>query len=305
VLATAAYVLRLARHLRRLDPDLVHANSLKAGVYGVLAGRLAGVPVIWHLRDRLAEDYLPKPAVWGVRRLMALAIGVVANSEATARTVGGRSVDLDVIRSVIPEVAERPHGAWAERSGPMTFGMVGRIAPWKGQDVFLRAFARAFADGDERAVIVGSAMFGETDFETSLAELARTLGLADRVELRGFREDVGRELADFDVLVHASITPEPFGQVVIEGMAAGLPVIASEGGGPSEIIEHGRTGMLHPGGDVDALARLMCALRDSPGLRARIAAAGYLRAGDYSPSAVAAQLTEVYRRALSRRRRGR
>ena len=96
--------------------------------------------------------------------------------------------------------------------------MVGRIARWKGQHVFLEAFARAFRDGSETAALVGEAMFGEADeaYGVELREKARMLGIADRVDFRGFREDVWAELAGMDVVVHASITPEPFGQVIVD-----------------------------------------------------------------------------------------
>ena len=78
---SARYVMRLALRLRSLRPDLVHTNSLKAGVYGSVAGRLAGIPVIWHVRDHISEDYLPRPAVRLIRRMTRhLAVGVVANS---------------------------------------------------------------------------------------------------------------------------------------------------------------------------------------------------------------------------------
>src|SRR6185437_7970799 len=203
-LQTLLYTLRLARRLRRISPDLVHTNSLKAGVYGALAARLAGVPVVWHLRDRIAEDYLPRPATLALRRLVPrLAAGVVANSQATLDTLGG---GLAGRAWVIPDSVELspldPAGA-----PNVAFGMLGRIAPWKGQDLFLRAFAAAFPGGEERAVIVGAAMFGEEAYERSLPELARELGVAGRVEFRGFREDIWRELASLDVLVNASLIP--------------------------------------------------------------------------------------------------
>ena len=90
--------------------------------------------------------------------------------------------------------------------------MLGRIAPWKGQDLFLRAFAEAFPGGEESAVLIGSPMFGEQDYERSLHELVdRRSGLGERVRFRGFQEDVWPELAQLDVLVHASTIPEPFG----------------------------------------------------------------------------------------------
>ena len=148
--------------------------------------------------------------------------------------------------------------------------MVGRLAPWKGQNVFFQAFAKAFPDGEEVAVLVGSALFGEDKYERQLRELVCDLGIEERVEFRGFRSEVFEELSTVDALVHASIIPEPFGQVIVEGMAAGLPVIAVRAGGPAEILVDGETGLLYPSGDVDALASLLRRLADDVELRSRL-----------------------------------
>src|SRR5436305_1376693 len=123
-------------------------------------------------------------------------------------------------------------------------GMVGRLAPWKGQHVFLRAFAEAFPSGTTTASIVGAAMFGEHAYAEELRTLAEQLGIAERVEFRGFRNDVQAELERLDLFVHASTATAPFGPAVLEGMAAGLPVVAVRGGGPSEYIRHGEHGLL-------------------------------------------------------------
>ncbi|MBV9605253.1 MAG: glycosyltransferase, partial [Solirubrobacterales bacterium] len=296
---TAEYVMRLAVRLRALEPDLVHTNSLKAGVYGSLAGRLAGTPVIWHVRDRISDDYLPAPAVGLIRRMTRhLAVGVVANSHATLRTLAAPS-DPVVIYSVLPEVLSDVPVPPRRDAGPLTFGMVGRLAPWKGQDVFLRAFARAFAGGEERAVIVGGALFGENECERELHRLAAALGIGDRVEFRGHRPNVWDELSRIDVLVHASVTPEPFGQVILEGMAAGVPVIATRAGGPVEILEHDVTGILYEPGIVAELADSMLLMRD-PALRDRLSSAARGALAPYSPPVVAAQLEELYERVAVR-----
>jgi glycosyltransferase involved in cell wall biosynthesis len=178
--------------------------------------------------------------------------------------------------------------------------MIGRLAPWKGQDVFLRAFAQAFPDGRQRAVIVGDALFGEAEvaYGEGLRRLAEKLGVAHRVEFRGYREDIIREMRALDVLVHASITPEPFGQVVIEGMSAQLPVVASRGGGPEEIITHGVDGLLYSPGDVAALAQILAQLEAEPQLRAQLGGAGERRAQDYSPGSVAELIMGAYGLAL-------
>jgi glycosyltransferase involved in cell wall biosynthesis len=300
---TAAYVLRLAARLRQLRPDLVHTNSLKAGVYGSLAARLASIPVIWHVRDRIAEDYLPRPAVLLVRRMTRhLATAVVANSRSTMKTLAAPSNPV-VIYSVLPEVVTRVPLPDRPSVGPLTFGIVGRLAPWKGQDLFLRAFTQAFSGGDERAVVVGGALFGEDDYARGLAGLARSMRIAERVEFRGHRPDVWEELARLNVLVHASVTPEPFGQVILEGMAAGVPVIAPRAGGPAEILHHDQTGLLYEPTDRDGLAAAMQRMRD-PHLRDRLSTAARAALGPYSPPVVAAELQELYARVAAQRRLG-
>jgi glycosyltransferase involved in cell wall biosynthesis len=303
-LQTLAYVARLALRLRALRADLVHTNSLKAGVYGSVAARAAGVPVVWHVRDRITEDYIPRAAVRLARTLIRhLADGVVANSTATLETLP--AAVRGELSWVIPSPVEAPDWLQAtagDRPGSsraIRFGMLGRIAPWKGQDLFLRAFATAFPAGDERAVVVGAAMFGEEGFEHELHTLAARLGIAERVEFRGFREDVWPELASMDVLVHASVIPEPFGTVVLEGMAAGLAVIAADEGGPASMIADGKTGRLFRSGQLDSLVAAMRALRDDPDQRERLGTAARQAITDYRPDTVARQLEQVYECLLS------
>lgn len=293
---TVRYVVRLTRRLRTLQPDLVHTNSLKAGVYGTLAARLAGIPSIWHVRDRIDADYLPRPAVRLVRGLTRrLPARVIANSKATMATLQPAR-DSVVHDSVVPEVIEFPDAAPTRSPGALVVGIVGRITHWKGQHVFLEAFARAFPDGQQRAIVLGDAMFGseEQRYAGALRAQVEQLGVADRVGFRGFRDDVFAELAEIDVLVHASITPEPFGQVILEGMAAGVPVVATRGGGPSEILSDGVNGLLYPPGDVQELARLLAVLDSDQELRERLAAAGLERARDFAPSVVSAKLLAIY-----------
>jgi glycosyltransferase involved in cell wall biosynthesis len=183
--------------------------------------------------------------------------------------------------------------------------MVGRLAPWKGHHVFLEAFAKAFPDGEERAVIVGSAMFGEDAYATEVAAHIDRLGLVDRVELTGFVDDVHRVLVEASCLVHASVTPEPFGQVVVEGMAAGLPVIASDAGGPAEVVTDGVDGLLFPPGDSLELARLLNRLADSEELRSSLAAAGRRTATRYAAAGIAGEVESFYARVLRSTRRRR
>jgi glycosyltransferase involved in cell wall biosynthesis len=298
-LDSGAQVVRLARRFRRVRPDVVHTNSLKASLLGGLAARLARVPCVWHVRDHVDTDAMPRPAVTLVRALARrLPSAVIANSESTLATLhlpehGGP------LRRVVPDpvpddfFASRPDESRGE-TRDLVVGMVGRIAPWKGQGVFLDAFALAFPGDGVHARIVGDALFGEDDYRDDLRARAERLGIADQVEFRGFRTDVRAELADLDVLVHASVTAEPFGQVVVEGMAAGLAVVASDAGGPAEIIDSGHDGVLVPPGDRDALATALRELATDPDLRAQLGRHARTSAERYRTDVVVPRFTAIY-----------
>ena len=305
IIATARDVRTLAARLRELQPDLVHTNSLKMALLGGVAGRLARIPVLWHVRDRIAEDYLPRPAVRLVRAAArVLPSAIIANSASTRSTLGrGRGADVIASPVVYDLVESAPHRTRSDHDRPFCVTMVGRLSPWKGQDVFLDAFARAFPHDDTQAVIAGTAMFGEDAYADELLAQVRRLGIADRVHFAGFVDDVHELLADSDLLVHASVIPEPFGQVVLEGLAAGVPVLASDLGGPAEIITDGIDGILCPPGDVQALARTLHRLAGDPAERDRLATAGLLRAADFRPEVIAEQVERSYENLLRSRSR--
>jgi glycosyltransferase involved in cell wall biosynthesis len=293
-------VARLTRRFRRLRPDVVHANSLKACLAAGIAARLAGVPCVWHARDIVDVESYPRVAVWLVRRAARrLPRAVIANSTTTLAslrlpTEGAPS--RVVIPDPLPDEFFAPghEHRRAANAGPV-IGMVGRLAPWKGQHVFLEAFARAFPDGDARAHVVGDALFGEDEYRDALRARAVSLGIDDRVAFRGFRTDVRAELSMLDVLVHASVRPEPFGQVIVEGMATGLPVVASNAGGPTEIIHDGIDGFLVAPGDADALAAVLRRLALDPDRRRAIGEAARATATGYRASALVPRVQAIHR----------
>ncbi len=289
------YSLRLARRLRQLKPDLVHTNSLKSALYGGVAGRLSGTPVIWQIHDRVAPDYLGER---GTRIVQSAArwmpSSVIANSLVTLSSLG---VDGCVIPCPIAAGPAKPR----ESNRPFMVGIVGRIARWKGQHLFLEAFARAFPDGPEHAIVIGAPLFGsdEERYDAELRELAVNLGLDSRVTFTGFVTDIAAAIAQLDVLVHASVLPEPFGQVIVEGMAAGVSVVAAAAGGPLELVDDGVDGLLYPVGDVDALASALERLAADSGLRSRLGAAGQAKSRRFAPEVIADEMTAAYWDALS------
>ena len=130
---------------------------------------------------------------------------------------------------------------------PAIVGIVGRLSPTKGQDVFIRAAAKIAGRFPEvRFQIIGGALFQHDGFEAEVRALAVSLGLRN-VEFLGFCEDVPARMRALTILVHASPVPEPFGQVVVEALAAGeSPVVATNAGGIPEIVTDGDRGFSRP-----------------------------------------------------------
>jgi glycosyltransferase involved in cell wall biosynthesis len=304
------YAWRLARFLKARNADLLHTNSLKSDVIGGIAGRLARVPVIWHIRDRIAEDYLPKPAVSAFRWMCRiLPHYIITNSEATLKTldfdIEGRTavihsgVTKTYVRVVHDGVGdEAVPGLKPDHDSQKTplLGLVGRLSPWKGQHIFLEAAAEVRKHFPEaRFQIIGSAMFGEEEYEAKVRKLCETLGLSDCVEFTGYRKDVPALIGQLDILVHASTTGEPFGQVVVEGMVAGKPVVATNGGGVPEIVQDGVTGWLVPMGESAPMAEAILRLLQDPERAAQMGTAGRQRVlENFTIELTAQRVQEVY-----------
>lgn len=267
----AKYIRDLAQFLLRHNIDIVHSNSLKADLLAGFACQFTGTPLIWHVRDRIAEDYLPSGVTKVFRTLSRiLPTYLIANSQATADTLHWRSRKAYLMKrmSVIHDGTDLETfsgGGGVRTSAAPVIGIVGRISPWKGQDVFLRAAHRVRKTHPKaRFRIIGAALFGEAEFETSLRRLCAELQLNDAVEFTGFNDNVAQAIAEIDILVHASTYPEPFGQVIIEGMASSKPVIATSAGGVLEIVEHGRTGLLVEMGDSEQMATAIAEMLSNP-----------------------------------------
>lgn len=279
VVGAAPFVRRLANRLREMDVDVVHTTTLKADLLGVPAARLAGLPLVWHVRDRIAPDYLPSPLVHLMRSVARTAPEqVVANSRATAATLSGARGLTVAYPGLAPEqIALSPRPQPDRR----IVGIIGRISPTKGQLEFVRAAGRIVErHPDVTFRIIGSPMFGQEEHEREIRREIEQLGLADRVELPGFSADPSAELDRMTLAVHASPVPEPYGQVVAEAMARGVPVIATDAGGVPEIVLGGAepVGWLVPPRDVDALASAMDTALSDPDEAERRGRAGWERA---------------------------
>jgi glycosyltransferase involved in cell wall biosynthesis len=159
---------------------------------------------------------------------------------------------------------------------------VGRLNDGKGQGILIKALAVLRQhDFPVRLVLVGGVFPGQEHFRDELVRLANRLGVADAIEFAGERRDALQLVGRSDIFVMPSTRPESFGMALVEAMHLRRPVIATDIGGPREIIHHGRDGLLVPPGDPDALARAIRWLIENPEAARALAAAAQERAADF------------------------
>ncbi|SEU00206.1 glycosyltransferase family 4 protein [Paenibacillus sp. NFR01] len=275
-----SYGRKLAPLLKQEKVDFVHTNSLKSAFYGAVAAKTAGVPLIWHIRDHIGAPYL-KPVVAKAIRLLSrlLPNGVIANSHSTLNALElPRSKKTLVVYSAFAKAIG--DGIAGRDSGAFNVLLVGRLAEWKGQHIVLEA-AKAFKDNPKvKFWLAGDALFGEEAYKQQLQDTIARERL-DNVSLLGHVEDIQGLMGQADLLIHTSITPEPFGQVIVEGMAAGLPVIASNEGGPVEIVVPGETGLLIEPGKPALLAEAILWMLNHPEERRKMAENGIKRVKEH------------------------
>lgn len=273
-------ITKVVGFIRKHNIDIVHTNSLKADVIAGVAARIVGVPLIWHIRDRIDGDYLPN-SVAALFKLMAKLVPnvVVANSHATLSALkgplmfGASAVVVHDGTPIARALQNKANHRTCERN--TTIGIIGRISPWKGQHVFLQAADEVHKRFPEiRFKIVGSAMFDEQNYDQEIRRLTTELHLDDVVEFTGFKDDIVAVLGGLDIVVHASTIGEPFGQVIIEAMSAGKPVIATDGGGVPEILENDSVGKLVPMNSPEAISRALIQLIEDPTWASQLGEAG-------------------------------
>lgn len=279
----AVATVRLARHLRRSRPHIVHAHTSKACVVSTLAARAAGVPYV--VLSPHGHIFEPRAGIPGVPT-PGVRLGLLRDLTRVAQRCADRVVALSeedlheqlryalaprsryrVIRNGIvlpPGPAQGPRARVPGR-GPVV-GSVGRLTREKGHGLLLDAVARLRPRCPGlRAQIVG----GGPDAE-NLRRRAQALGIAEAVEWRGHRADVFQELAAMDLYVHPALY-EGQGLAILEAMACGRPVIATAVGGVPAVVRDGETGVLVPPHDPEAMARAIEALWRDPARAERLA----------------------------------
>jgi glycosyltransferase involved in cell wall biosynthesis len=180
-------------------------------------------------------------------------------------------------------------------------GIVGNIKEWKGQEVVVKAVGilkKTYPD--IKCLLVGdcSNLKGDLQYLEYLRNRVKEEELSRNVVFTGYRRDILEIMNALDIVLHASIEPEPFGRVVLEAMVLGKPVIATNFGGPAEIIQDGDSGLLVPPGNANILAEATHSLLENPRERARIAEAGKARVAQFHLRHNVQKTEELYQKLL-------
>ncbi len=259
--------LALARIIRRERADVIHlGNGVRANFDGILAGILTGVPVVCHVKG--FEKYGARER-WAARRTILVCMTQAVLDACHAK--GLRSPDEHIVYDAVDETWLQPQRDPAEVRRELGIpmdapcvGIAGNIQEWKGQRVLVDALGCLSERCDVHCVIAGGVHRAGEAYAAALRARIAELGLGDRVHLIGFRADIPDVMNAWDVVVHASVRPEPFGRVILEGMLLGKPVVAMAAGGVPELITHEETGWLVPPGDAAALAAQLRQLLADP-----------------------------------------
>jgi glycosyltransferase involved in cell wall biosynthesis len=257
-------VTAIRTRIRELSPDIVHANSVRAGIASTIAAIGTGKPVIWHVHDTLPQH----PASMAIRGFVRLARNtqVIAVSNATAKAFCGSArvekkvrtvyngVDLERFRSQNPE-SQRFRTKLGLSQDDFLVCAVGQICSRKGLHGLIDAFQLIHEQSPQlHLAIVGKVVFRhEEEYLKALQDKAQASGGSDRIHFVGEMHDVSSAMQAANLLVLNS-WDEPFGLVLVEAMASGTPVLATRVGGIPEIVTDAETGWLIERGDTDGLA---------------------------------------------------
>lgn len=300
-LRAPATVWHFWRLLGRERPDIVHVNDLY-DVLPAFTARMRGIPVVYHLRMIKTSSLLRRGFGAVVPRCADVSVSVSravrdhyfgpspsSHRAEVVHDLGNSTLTADQGDVAVPAARPEPIG-----DGGRLVVMVGRIEPWKGQDVFLDAVARLPREIREQHefAIVGGGVPGSEDYLARVTGRAQQLG----VWFLGERSDVPAILRAADISVHSSTAPDPFPGVVVESLLAGAATIGADAGGVPEMITGPDVGLLVPPGDAGRLASALTTLLTDPteprvrfGERGRRAALAVT-----DPSIIDRRIAEIY-----------
>ncbi len=288
----AGWLMRLSRLINQVRPDVVHFNNGPAfNAAGMLLSACKGLPTVVTVRGGGRCGLLGRMA----ERRASMEIFISEHMRQSCPPAGGKTMLLydgvDLQQFPAPTAPRCPDGR-------VRFIHVGMFTPWKGQELFLQAAQQVAAKHSNVEFSLAGQAVEESQqaYAEMLHRLAEQGALKDKVHFLGFHAQIQPILEKMDVLVHSSTQPEPFGLVIVEGMACGLAVITPDEGGPREIVRHGEDGFLVAPRSADALAQAMEELAANPSRIAAMAQSARRRVEqEFSAKRTADKLMALYR----------
>jgi len=253
----------------RARPQIIHANSSKAVLAAALAKALSASKIIWHMRDLRISRLRAKICSCLSSKIIAVSRAV----KIRLTELGIKPELIEVIYNGIDKeglvINEK------KKNDSITFANIGQFVPWKKQHLFIEAAERFLQQGCNASfILIGDDLFARDEkYKQRLTNKVRTSPFAQRIKIIGWQDNLEPLWPKIDCLVHTA-DAEPFGRVLIEAMAHGIPVIAAAGGGPVEIIENGRTGLLFAPDDIEELLAAMKTVFKDGELRQNLAVNG-------------------------------
>jgi glycosyltransferase involved in cell wall biosynthesis len=299
--------LRLARLLQQERVALVHLNnSVNLNHPWIIAAWLTGVPCITHERG-INERFLRSARVLARRLRAVICISKAVEDNFVTRGLGGLTLvtihnGLDPAEMRVTRDANDVRAELEVAPAARLIGLVGNIKPWKGQELVIDAMERLRdVFPDVVCLLIGDTSDDVTHYRREIDELISRRGLTNRVVITGFRSDVANYINLLEIQIHASVSPEPFGRVLLEGMALGKPLVASNGGGVPEIVVDGVTGLLFEPKNAAALAACLGELLADPARARMLGRAGRQRLEtDFSITSNVARTEALYTTLLAR-----
>ncbi len=279
---------QLRSEIKKNQPDLIHANTVRSGLVATTAGIGLKIPIVWHLHDEL-----PSHPLSSLIRLFALGFKktkLLPVSHATGKSFRGRILQkfgkhlfekvvhngielekFEINRTFRPKI----RAEFGLDENALVMGIIGQITPRKGQFELIEIFAETSKLlPDSILLVVGSPIFNQDElYLEKLKETAKSLGLENRVKFIGSRNDVPAVMQSLDFVVINSRS-EALVLVALEAMAGGTPIIATDVGGTTEIVEHRKSGWIVPFGDKKALIEAIRTLGNDAELRRKFAGRG-------------------------------
>ena len=302
-------LLRIIRHER---PHIVHTHTSKAGILGRWAALLCRVPVIVHTpHGHVFWEYFgplqTRLFIWLEKWTAQITDAIVTltpqerEDHLRFRIAPQRKfivihsgVDLGLFLSDRLQMGEAK-AALGIPPEKIVIGTVGRLTAVKGQDVLIRAASELIRRGHDLFLI----LLGEGELRQKLEQLTLDLGITENVRFLGWRPDVAGVMAAFDIFCLPSLN-EGMGKVLVEAMALGKPIVASEVGGIKDIVLHGENGVLVPVGDVAAWVDAITRLGSDPKECRRMGDAGRMIAPRYSSDEMIKMIDHLYGKLLTK-----